>query len=286
MQIISRNLPQLQNAVSSGLDSVTQGIVQHTSGLAAQDLTQIKDSFSAAGLDTTTLNPTSSIQPEAGFQSPGTYFNEASTSLPEKFTAMTAALNDQNLRPESTIGNFVGSLGNFNSKISSLPDSPGTDQGIIIIGGRFQTNPTAIKPTASAIVPNSMMPNLPIMGPNPPAIMPNEILHSQLQVLRDMETTVQQSANLYQQLNLSSQRRAWTGDVLKASDGAAKGSVEKAIQAEDATLDYAQEGAKPEAKQQGWGEDEYTRDQYEFFARLIFGMFKYPSANPLTGGLW
>lgn len=173
MQIIGRNLPQLQNVVTSGLDSVTQGLVQNSSEVAAQGLAVIKDSFVAAGLNATTLNPESSVQSEGGFQSPGTYFNQAGPELSEKFAAMSAALNNQNLRPESVIGNFAGSLGDLNSKIGSFADSPGAEQGIIIIGGRFQPSPPPIAPDPPPIAPQNSGPQPPpirVLAPNPPPI--------------------------------------------------------------------------------------------------------------------
>jgi hypothetical protein len=276
MQIIGRNLPQLQNVVTSGLDSITQGLVQNSSAVAAQGLTNIKDSFQAAGLNATTLNPASSVQPEAGFQSPGSYFNRAAPDLSEKFTAMSAALTDPNLRPESMMGNFAGSLHDLNSKIASF-DSPGAQQGTIIIGGRFQPGPPPIDvlgpdgppiepqlnadqrtalaiggiftPTPPPIVPQGvLMPEPPpirigdqllpdpppirgsaeVFSPQPPPIMPNDIFQSQLQALGDMETTVKQTANLYQQLNSSMQLSPIidtgirTGNSVKAGQEASK----------------------------------------------------------------
>jgi hypothetical protein len=173
MQIIGRNLPQLQNEVSSGLNSVTQGLIQQTNAVAAQNLAQIKDSFMSEGLNATNLNPTSSIAPEAGFISPGIYFNQVANQS-EKFTEISAALKDQNLRPESMVGNFAGSLHDLNAKIGSLSDSPGTQQGIIIIGGRFQPTPPPIMPDPPPIEPifNQTPDPPPIkeLGPNPPPI--------------------------------------------------------------------------------------------------------------------
>jgi hypothetical protein len=173
MQIIGKNLPQLQNEVSSGLSSITQGLIQQTNAVAAQNLAQIKDSFMAEGLNATNLNPTSLIAPEAGFNSPGTYFNQVAANQSEKFAEISAALKDQNLRPESMIGNFAGSLHDLNGKIGSLADSSGTPQGIIIIGGKFQPNPPPIMPDPPPIEPifNQTPDPPPIkLGPNPPPI--------------------------------------------------------------------------------------------------------------------
>jgi hypothetical protein len=179
----------------------------------------------------------------------------------------------------------------LNSKIRSFIDSPGTQQGIIIIGGRFQPGPPPILPSPPPIDQQSSIPQPPpirVLAPNPPPIdvlspdgppiapqlnadqrtalvlggkftpspppivpqsvlMPEpppirigdqlspqpppimpDIFQSQLQALGDMETTVKQTANLYQQLNSSIQRSPiidtgiWTGNVLKAGQEAAK----------------------------------------------------------------
>jgi len=275
MQIIGRNLPQLQNEVSSGLDSIKQGLVQNTTAVAPRGLQSIKDSFMSVGLNAVNLDPSSSVQAEAGNVSPGNSLNRYydDWKLLESFPSIKDELNKL-IHPDSEMGNLAASLHKLNSKIGSLTDSPGAQQGIIIIGGRFQ-------------------PNQPAIMPNTPAIAPGDVLQSQLRALRDMETTVQQSANLYQQLNSSIQRQpimgigSGNGNVLKAGEGAAKKAAEEAIQAENTTVDYAEDGADPApVEEEGWGNEDAHRDEYEFEARLIFGMFKYPAANPLTWGLW
>src|SRR5262249_3707650 len=135
-------------------------------------LASIKDSFIAAGLNATTLNPAAAIEPEAGFQNPDSYFNQA-PGLAAQFPAVSAALKDTGMKPESMIGNFAGSRQVLNSKTGSFADSPGTQQGIIIIGGRFHPNPPPIMPDPPPIDPQNSGPQPPpirAFSPNPPPI--------------------------------------------------------------------------------------------------------------------
>jgi hypothetical protein len=116
MEILGRTIPNLQNAIASGLESVTAGIAESTkaSGVAALSIAQ--DSFSFEQIGTAGSEDLPSVSETAEYPDPNQYFgqfSEIASNSPVSSLAISKTLSDPNFNAPKSLQIFSNSSGSM-----------------------------------------------------------------------------------------------------------------------------------------------------------------------------
>src|SRR5262245_38583388 len=116
MEVLGRAIPNLQNAIASGLESVTAGIVESkkASGVAALSIAQ--DSFSFEQIGTTGSADLPAVSETAEYPDPNRYFRQFSdiaSDSPVSSLAISKTLSDPNFNATKSLQTFSNSSGSM-----------------------------------------------------------------------------------------------------------------------------------------------------------------------------
>jgi hypothetical protein len=136
MEILGRNIPTLQNAIASGLESVRAGIAESAkaSGVAALGIAQ--DSFSFEQIGTTSSADLPAVSGTAEYPDPGQYFRRfpgTASDSPISSLAISKTLSDPNFDVPKALQNFGNTSGSmvenamkyFNANVWQANQTPG-----------------------------------------------------------------------------------------------------------------------------------------------------------------
>jgi hypothetical protein len=115
MEILGRRIPGLQNAITSGLESVTAGIAESTKASGAAALSVAQDSFSFEQTGTSNTANLPAVSEAAEYPAPDQYFRQfpdTASDSPVSSLAISKTLSDPNFNAPKSLQTFsVGPLG-------------------------------------------------------------------------------------------------------------------------------------------------------------------------------
>src|SRR5262245_45536354 len=164
MEVLGRAIPNLQNAIASGLESVTAGIVESkkASGVAALSIAQ--DSFSFEQIGTTGSADLPAVSETAEYPDPNQYFRQFSdiaSDSPVSSLPISKTLSDPNFNAPKSLQTFSNGSGSMvDNMLQTFRNNSGSmaDDLVKLVNRFVFHNP------ASSLSPGTMIGNLDKQG--------------------------------------------------------------------------------------------------------------------------
>jgi hypothetical protein len=148
MEILGRSIPALQNAIVSGLDSVTAGITESTKASGVEALGIAQRSFSFQEVRGSADLP--AVSGEAEYPEPSQYFRRSSgvaSDSPISMLDVARTLTDRQFRADESLATFAdGAVGQLREGMENFfqpiegsfggTTSDASNRSIIVVGGK------------------------------------------------------------------------------------------------------------------------------------------------------